>query len=67
MFDTINWADSLPFSSEMVELGLDKNSNSYQTKDLENALFEYMVQGGKLFLSVSAMRSGSREIRSQTR
>ena len=50
MFDTINWADSLPFSQEMVELGLDKNSNSYQTKDLENALFEYMVQGGKLFL-----------------
>ena len=50
MFDTINWADSLPFSQEMVELGLDKNSNSFQTKDLENALFEYMVQGGKLFL-----------------
>jgi hypothetical protein len=50
MFDTINWADSLPFSSEMVELGLDKNSRSYQTKDLEEALLEYMVQGGKLFL-----------------
>ena len=50
MFDTINWADNLPFSQEMVELGLDKNNRSFQTKDLENALFEYMVQGGKLFL-----------------
>lgn len=50
MFDNITWADSLPFSTEMEQLGLAKNDFVFQTKDLDCAMAEYTVQGGKLFL-----------------
>ena len=50
MFDTINVSDPLPFSDEMKELGLNINNDSFQTKDLENTLSLYYIQGGKLFL-----------------
>ena len=49
MFDNISVADPLPFTSEMRELGLDINNRSFQTKDLECVLAEYIIQGGKLF------------------
>lgn len=50
MFDTISVSDSLPYSDEMKELGLNINDSSFQTKDLENTLSQYYIQGGKLFL-----------------
>lgn len=49
MFDTISVADSLPYSEEMVSLGLDKNVFNYQTKDLHCLMDEYVVQNKKLF------------------
>lgn len=51
MFDSINWADPLPYSPEMVELGLDKNNWSFQTKDLDCIMANYTVQGKKIFLT----------------
>jgi hypothetical protein len=50
MFDTIQWGDKLPFSKEMKEFGLDKNNWSFQTKDLDCCLANYVVQDGNLFL-----------------
>ena len=50
MFDTIQWGDNLPFSEEMKGFGLDKNNWSFQTKDLDNCLADYVVQDGTLFL-----------------
>ena len=50
MFDTIQWGDNLPFSEEMKGLGLAKNNWSFQTKDLDNCLADYVVQDGTLFL-----------------
>jgi len=50
MFDTIAWGEKLPFSPEMEELGLNKNDWSFQTKDLDNGMDEYVVQEGKIFL-----------------
>ena len=47
MFDTIQWGDKLPFSEEMREFGLDKNNWSFQTKDLDCCLANYVVQDGK--------------------
>jgi hypothetical protein len=49
MFDTISVSDSLPYSQEMVDLGLNKNTYVWQTQDLECYLGEYFIQGGKLF------------------
>ena len=49
MFDNISVADPLPYNSEMSELGLDINNRSFQTKDLDCVLAEYIIQGGKLF------------------
>jgi len=42
MFDTIQWGDNLPFSEEMREFGLDKNNWSFQTKDLDCCLADYV-------------------------
>jgi hypothetical protein len=50
MFDTIQWGDNLPFSEEMKGLGLAKNNWSFQTKDLDCCLANYVVQDGKFFL-----------------
>ena len=50
MFDTIQWGDNLPFSEEMKEFGLDKNNWSFQTKDLDCCLDNYVVQDGNFFL-----------------
>ena len=50
MYDTVSWGDSLPFSPEMVELGLDKCDWEFQTKDLWCGFDHYVVQGGKLHL-----------------
>lgn len=50
MFDTIGWADDLPFSEEMKELGLDKRDWDFQTKDLDLSMAYYAVQGGQLFI-----------------
>jgi hypothetical protein len=50
MFDTIQWGDNLPFSEEMKGLGLAKNNWSFQTKDLDCCLANYVVQDGIFFL-----------------
>ena len=50
MFDTIQWGDNLPFSEEMKGLGLAKNNWSFQTKDLDCCLADYVVQDGIFFL-----------------
>lgn len=50
MFDTIQWGDNLPFTEEMKGLGLAKNNWSFQTKDFDCCLADYVVQDGKLFL-----------------
>jgi hypothetical protein len=50
MFDRIQWSDDLPFSEEMKVLGLDKNNWSFQTKDLDRRLDDYLVQDGNFFL-----------------
>ena len=50
MFDDLSVADSLPFSQEMKDLGLDKNTYVWQTKDLGSSMEYYTIQGGKLFV-----------------
>ena len=50
MFDTISVSGSLPFSEEMISLGLDKNNLSFQTKDLDCVLDCYVIQNGELFV-----------------
>lgn len=50
MFDNINVVDKLPYTEEMISLGLDINNSSFQTKDLINCMETYCIQGGKLFL-----------------
>lgn len=50
MFDTISWASSLPLSEEMKDLGLHKNNWSFQTKDLDCAMDNYVYQDNQLFL-----------------
>ena len=50
MFDTISISDPLPFTEEMISLGLDINNHNWQTKDLHNAMEMYFIQGGELFV-----------------
>ena len=50
MFDTISISDPLPFTEEMISLGLDINNHNWQTKDLHNAMETYFIQGGELFV-----------------
>ena len=50
MFDTIAWADPLPSSPEMDELGLNKRDWEFQTKDFDCALGLYSVQAGRLHI-----------------
>lgn len=49
MFDTISVADQLPYTDEMKELGLDKSTRTWQTKDLECYMANYVLQNGELF------------------
>jgi hypothetical protein len=49
MFDTISISGDLPFSQEMIDLGLNKNNLSFQTKDLDCAMSHYIIQNGELF------------------
>jgi len=49
MFDNISVADKLPYSQEMIDLGLNKNNRDFQTKDLDCSLSEYCIQHGELF------------------
>lgn len=50
MFDTIIVSDTLPYSEEMICLGLNSNNGDFQTKDLYNCLETYIIQGKKLFV-----------------
>ena len=50
MFDTIIVSDTLPYSEEMICLGLNSNNGDFQTKDLINCLETYIIQGKKLFV-----------------
>ena len=49
MFDYISVSDKLPFNQEMKDLGLDINNHVWQTKDLDNTLSTYDIQGNRLF------------------
>lgn len=49
MFDTISISGDLPFSQEMIDLGINKNNLSFQTKDLECTMSHYFIQNGELF------------------
>lgn len=50
MFDTVVVAEKLPYTQEMIDLGLDKIFTDFQTKDLENSLSLYFIQNGKLYI-----------------
>lgn len=50
MFDTLIVSDALPYSEEMICLGLNSNDGDFQTKDLENLLETYILQDKKLFV-----------------
>lgn len=51
MFDTITWKDPLPVSLEMLQYGLNFDTDfghNFQTKDLESGLDEYAVENDRL-------------------
>ena len=50
MFDTISVSGDLPFSEEMISLGINKNNLSFQTKDLDRAMSLYVIQDDQLFI-----------------
>ena len=50
MFDYISVADQLPTNAEIDAAGLDLYKDSFQTKDLDNILATYYIQGGRLFV-----------------
>jgi hypothetical protein len=50
MFDYINVADKLPTNAEIDALGIDMSAESFQTKDLDNVMANYYIQGGRLFV-----------------
>ena len=49
MFDTIHCSDAMPFNDDMAALGLNTRDWSFQTKDLDNVLSEYVLQNGFLY------------------
>jgi len=49
MFDTISVSGDLPFSQEMIDLGVNKNNLSFQTKDLDCTMSHYIIQNDELF------------------
>lgn len=50
MFDYISVADQLPTNAEIDAAGLDLYKEAFQTKDLDNVMDTYIIQGGKLFV-----------------
>ena len=50
MFDYISVADKLPTNAEIDAACLDMHSTPFQTKDLDNIMATYYIQGGKLFV-----------------
>jgi len=50
MFDYISVADTLPTNSEIDAAGLNLYKEPFQTKDLDNILATYFIQGGRLFV-----------------
>lgn len=48
MFDYISVADKLPTNSEIDAAGLNLYKEPFQTKDLDNILATYYIQGGRL-------------------
>lgn len=55
MFDTISVSDKLPFSQEMLDLGITNNS-PFQTKDFDCTMDEYVIQNGELFIQKYAVQ-----------
>ena len=49
MFDTIECSDAMPFNGDMAALGLNVRDWSFQTKDLDNFMSEYVLQDGVLY------------------
>jgi len=50
MFDYISVADKLPTNAEIDAAGLNLYSEAFQTKDLDNIMATYYIQGGRLFV-----------------
>jgi len=50
MFDYISVADKLPTNPEMDAAGLNLYTEPFQTKDLDNIMSTYHIQGGRLFV-----------------
>ena len=50
MFDYVSVADKLPTNAEIDAAGLDLYKDAFQTKDLDNILATYYIQGGRLFV-----------------
>ena len=49
MFDTIQCSDTMPFNDDMAALGLNVRNWSFQSKDLDNCMIEYVLQDGILY------------------
>ena len=50
MFDYLSVADKLPTNPEMDAAGLKLTAEPFQTKDLDNIMATYYIQGGRLFV-----------------
>lgn len=50
MFDYISVTDKLPTNAEIDAAGLDLYKEPFQTKDLDNIMATYYIQGGRLFV-----------------
>ena len=49
MFDIIQCSDAMPFNDDMAALGLNVRDWSFQTKDLDNCMSEYVLQDDILY------------------
>jgi len=50
MFDYISVADKLPTNAEIDASGIDLYNQPFQTKDLDNIMATYAIQGSRLFV-----------------
>jgi hypothetical protein len=50
LFDYIAYKDDLPYNDDMTSLGLSGTLINFQTKDLDNILCNFTVEGGKLYI-----------------
>ena len=50
MFDYLSVADKLPTNAEIDASGIDLYKEPFQTKDLDNVMATYYIQGGRLFV-----------------